>query len=402
MEETPVPTNCFRAEIYKNDTITVYGSKQTQFLKKKRDIKKDKKHPAKVSKSGYGWSGVSPSADEDCFFVVSDNYSKSIFKINFETGAAEKLKLKRHHVDLESVAPAPGLYSDGEALIIACSSSLNKTGSSSHKTRNRISVARLSDNESHIHLSTWPHVRDQLLEKLKEQSELSNDDENYLDVDMDPEKSAKHNGLDIEGIAFVPASSFPDPDNAFHLLLLGLRGPITKDKEAILVPVHIPVETFEDTSLWEIKPAFSVPFAGGHSCRDCFFDLGSKTVLILAGPYWQDKKETGCKGYIVYGLDPFDISHRITKRAVIPRIPNSEIDHSNVPSSNVLEGKTVEVQDKEKGSSFTSPEGICRFRDKLLVCWDNNDVGPYAVVDFPHKDKTQDIDELISHWDFSH
>lgn len=74
--------------------MKVYGTKATVKLIKDKSKKAKEKMKSsdegsdepkvKYSKRGFGWSGVSPSAMHGWFWVASDNYQRSLFRIGFK------------------------------------------------------------------------------------------------------------------------------------------------------------------------------------------------------------------------------------------------------------------------------------------------------------------------------
>jgi hypothetical protein len=230
----------------------------------------------------------------------------------------------------------------------------------------------------------WSNVRGSITARLTAQA----DD---LNVAVDDSLPAKHGGLDIEGVSFVHSSFLPAPpsgEKAFHILWLGLRGPITRDGHALLVPVHLPVDTVHETETWSVHDVVRVDL-GGDSVRDLHFDEDTRKMLILAGPLRQDKAESKIVSYGLFVWDPIARTSRAKRVADVPRLRNKKLEHSGMRVPHAAHRDRSEEHDealernKEKVRSLSSPEGICKFGDRLLVCWDNNDVGVYALFHYP-------------------
>ncbi|KAL6075634.1 hypothetical protein QOT17_003327 [Balamuthia mandrillaris] len=431
----------FGGVVYKDAAgeVTVYATKaceqmvhQLKAKKKKKtktseqkDKQKEKEAEAKqvhsFSRRGFGWSGLLAAASSKkdhsggptSFWVCSDNWSSALFKVNFSTGSCTEYPLNEKHSDLEGMSPVPlNELHDSDALstelvkevfVIAGSSSINKTGQHSTRVRNRLSLVvlprkrkgekkhkrKLVEGEQ---LFTWEHVREKIYETLEAEVAA-----NRLNCEVQRELAAKKGGVDIEGICFVPSNR---TGTGSHALLLGMRGPITLDKKALIIPVNIPHGSLKDPQQWNLQPPKILDF-NGYSIRDmCLWVGGEGRLLVLAGPLWQDKADSAITAYPVYACDLVEIckptegayvvpSSAYKQVLAIPRIPIHKIDHMNLRRKDFgvegMEAKQAKAlrkalaDNKEKPTSFSSPEGIASFGDELLVCWDHNDAGLYAT-----------------------
>jgi len=372
-----------------NRVWNIYGSKQSI-----RVII----HNSKRTKKGFGWSGCTPSDLRGWFWVVSDSEKNAIFKVCLETGQVIKVRLGLEHADLESVHKVPNdlegdeLSSDQERFFISCSSSINKQGGSPSELRNRFSLVTvpIKNKELPKHLEVgksqivWEDVRGKLLAHLQECD----------GIEVTDNDAAKHGGLDIEGICFVPGSS------TCHVLYFGLRGPQSVDKACVIVPVKIPFGSLTNPEAYQLeKPLITFALTSAHVIRDLCYSPSSDSILVLAGPLHQDKAEKHQLYYPLYNWDfknnnnnnnnnddnddnnNDDNNNKMKLIMKIPRIKNKYIFQDRVTAKKEEHEKEAHLPVKEKGNHFTSPEGICLIGDnKLIVVWDNNDTGLFASV----------------------
>eukprot|EP01089_Gocevia_fonbrunei_P021446 TRINITY_DN8349_c0_g1_i1.p1 TRINITY_DN8349_c0_g1~~TRINITY_DN8349_c0_g1_i1.p1 ORF type:complete len:409 (-),score=95.41 TRINITY_DN8349_c0_g1_i1:99-1325(-) len=358
------------------DDAKIYATKSSiRLVEKKRKIKK----------KGFGWSGCAASALPGWFWVVSDNESKCIFKTNFETGEVIKLNLATDMGDLEGITsvpsdliPVPHASKRGpyEGFIICCSSSINKRGGSPSALRDKVAFLRVPIENEKIPAKLVEGKHQYTLEDFR--GKIVKAFAKNKNVELDTTIAAKHGGLDIEGICFTSAK---DLDEKHHTLWLGLRGPQTKATEAILVPVRIPKDTLNSPADWKPDSDFKfIQVSDGLAIRDIRYEKG-KDFLILGGPVGQDKAKHTLTHYplVRWNLE----SGKALVVGKVPRLPNGQIDHSGIVPP-ALKGSIIEkLQGKEKGDSFASPEGIALYNDQLLVTWDHNDAGIYAVLPYP-------------------
>eukprot|EP01087_Luapelamoeba_hula_P009576 TRINITY_DN2482_c0_g1_i1.p1 TRINITY_DN2482_c0_g1~~TRINITY_DN2482_c0_g1_i1.p1 ORF type:complete len:445 (-),score=80.33 TRINITY_DN2482_c0_g1_i1:112-1446(-) len=408
----------------------VYGTKATTKL-----IKRGKKE---FSKRGFGWSGCTQAAEPGKFWVASDNYKKSIFRIDFTTGVSEKFKLSHPHGNLEGMSTAPGLWDDSDVFFINTSCSINKMGQTMDlgSSRNRLSLCRLplesvtsasgkvrvrSKNKTYHfkggeNMFVWEDVSYKVLSKFAEQALMDPTAPNYLNCVVDCNLPAKKGGLDIEGIAFVHADVLKSPyneDPKAHILYLGCRGPVTRDHCALLVPVFIPKNTFTDPDTWSVGYAHPLDL-GGFGIRDMHFDAAQKKIVMLSGPLFQDKGKQEFSQYPLFAWDIFRQPRKPTQVGWVPRLlngklqgvdqlilplilemldPDTDSDEEDKgekkhkkPKDTLKEHQKEALETtKEKERHMSSPEGICGWNNnsQLLICWDHNDMGPYALVPYP-------------------
>jgi len=229
---------------------------------------------------------------------------------------------------------------------------------------------------------------------------------------------AKAGGVDIEGSVFVPCD-MNSSNRKEHKLLLGLRGPLTNDGEAIVLTIGIPKNGLFNPKTWVFKDSIDILNLNNFGIRDMTLDYDTGDVFILAGSLNQDKSNKEIDGYPVYKWKIGKCANKVKKGKCdsyqgtkiqqvgkISRLENGKIDHQGIYSKKWEEYGIPEsdIRILENDSDFTSPEGFDfwnynmdakkkkgsgdknnkkkkgkKYNQKhLLVVWDNNDVGLYG------------------------
>jgi len=413
---------------------TVYGSKDVLRLVKD-DI------TGKIKKRGYGWSGCASSQTHRHFWVVADTEKKFLFKVNFDTGTVSRLVLDKEAklTDLEAVTSVPHNCVDDpkyEELFLVCSSSTNAPASGIPKTeRCRISFVQIPVQACHeespeskkipkddkkskkddkkssseptpaegtkfesfqegVSQFTIQDVRSQILNLLlSKHSTIINTSNDLI---------SKAGGLDIEGACFVPAANPTDT----HKLYLGLRGPQTTSKRAVLLHFNIPLTGKRDPKTWVLNEHINTFDLEGFAIRDMTLSNDQKSIYLLAGSLGQDKTVEEIDEYPIYewvinGKEEKEAGGTASKIGAVPRVKAGDLQHSGLSATAWEEYgmKEGDVENVEQPGGWSSPEGIDVYRDefgkeRLLCVWDNNDVGVYADVDFNDVKKESKSDRV--------
>eukprot|EP01088_Endostelium_zonatum_P015785 TRINITY_DN400_c0_g1_i2.p1 TRINITY_DN400_c0_g1~~TRINITY_DN400_c0_g1_i2.p1 ORF type:complete len:585 (+),score=228.57 TRINITY_DN400_c0_g1_i2:79-1833(+) len=404
-QKLPDPT---RAILYvsPDGKWTVYGTKDSLRLVKDEIT-------GNIKKRGYGWSGCAASQTASHFWLVADSEKKFLFKINFKSGTVSRLTLDKAAklTDMEAVTAVPQTAVDDprfEELFLVCSSSTNKTGTPKTE-RCRISFVQIPVQECHRESPTSKAEEEATKDHKKSKKSSDKEEEKFeaftegenqftaqdvrnqildllltkyaTEIDTSKDLIAKEGGLDIEGACFYPAKSRTDT----HKLFLGLRGPQTKDHRACIISFVIPRGAKRDPAQWKLSEDVAIVDLNGFSIRDMCLSVDQKHVYLLAGSLGQDKTEESIKEYPIYqwkaGTD------QVERIGAVPRFKAGDLNHTGLSATAWEEFgmKEGELPADEVPDSWTSPEGIDVYRNKygqerLLVVWDNNDVGCFAEI----------------------
>jgi len=221
-------------------------------------------------------------------------------------------------------------------------------------------------------------VREQILSVFNNYS-------SEIDYSEASKKQAKFGGLDIEGSTFVASTQKGEP----HKLLLGLRGPITKDNKAVIVSLDIPQQSKQQPDTWKVNPKLAFLNLGNYTIRDMSVSSKTGQVYLLVGSQRQDKYNNELTVYPVWKWDMK--TNKCVQVGGVPRIKMTELKHQGLEAAAWKEygvkggGSKEAKKDVEKETDMCSPEGINIYegsdgKERMLVVWDNNDVGAYSDV----------------------
>lgn len=246
---------------------------------------KDKKKPP----SGFEFdggpfesSGVVSVPGTDGVLFVDDGRAREIYWMQLDGSGRQTGAIKSVPLGIEIDDPED-ITTDGKYFYLV--------GSNTREAENRFGLARFTFDSStnQVTASPIPNLRTLLLERVQELKEAGT-------------KKAKDDGLNIEGIAWDPAS---------HRLLLGLRSPLSTNL-ALIVPIGVrdPAAPFTVENLsFNDSPPIKLPL-DGLGIRSIQYDWKSKTYLIIGGA-------TEMQGKGEFSLWRWDGRDKVTRVAML-------------------------------------------------------------------------------------